>query len=100
MHQDFGVGGSLEVTPFLLELGAKFPEVVDLAVADDPRAAFRARKWLVSALRVDDRQATHADAAVPVDVHAAVVRATMRDRPFHACENGGFHARLVEPEHA
>ena len=75
-----------ETVTFGLEHLAQFAEIVDLAVAHDPKRTVRAGQRLMTSGQVDDRQATHSDGARAVRVHPLVVGTAMDRDPTHGGE--------------
>ena len=73
----------VEGMPTRLELAAELPEVVDLAVEDDPHRAVLVPDGLAPGLEVDDPQAPHPQAHPRTQMKAVVVGAAMGDDPAH-----------------
>ena len=54
VNDHFGVGACVKTMAALLELGAQFLEIVNLAVEDDPDRFFGVRHRLVTAGQIDN----------------------------------------------
>ena len=60
--------------PAARQLTAQLPEIVDLAVTDEPERPVLVGDGLMPALDVDDGQAPHPEQHLPVEMKAVVVR--------------------------
>ena len=68
---------SAETVAAGLKLGAKFGEVVTLAVVNDPSAAIFVEDGLMASGEIDDREAAHAKASAVGHVNSFIVRYTI-----------------------
>src|SRR6266849_3015064 len=68
---------SAETVAAGLKLGAKFGEVVTLAVVNDPSAAIFVEDGLMASGEIDDREAAHAKASAVGHVNSLIVRYTI-----------------------
>src|SRR5262245_57580905 len=75
----------------LCEIVAEFNVVEDLTVECDPQRAVSVRHRLTAAREINDAQSRVSECGLRLDVHAAVIRAAMREHPGH-----GRHAVGIE----
>jgi hypothetical protein len=76
--------------PTLLEFGAQFREIVNLAVENDPNGSVFVKNRLVAARQVDDAQAPHSKAGSALDENPLVIRSPMDNRLAHVVDRAGF----------
>jgi hypothetical protein len=84
VDDDLGIGIRRETMTLRLELGAQLEVVVDFAVVEDGDGAVFVEDRLMSAGKIDDRQAAHAERHGVLDEVARVVRSAMHHRIAHA----------------
>ncbi len=87
VRDDLGVAAGLEPVPAARERCADVSVVVELAVLNGPDAPVLVGERLVTALDVDDAQATDAECDAVGGVGAAVVRPAMGHRVRHPVED-------------
>ena len=93
MHDDFGIGLTLEDMPFGEEEFAQLLVVINLAVENDPDIVVFVGQRLMAALDVNNAQTPHGQADILFDEEAFVVGPSMRDSSIHA----GQHVTLDVP---
>src|SRR5262245_3039803 len=76
---------------FLCEIVAQFDVIEDLTVECDPQRAVSIRHRLTAACEINDAQSCMSECGLRLDVHAAVIRTTMREHRGH-----GRHTVRIE----
>src|SRR5437667_7550323 len=89
VDDNLGIRAGVKTMTFLLELGTKDGEIVDLAVEDDPDRAIFVKDGLMSAVQIDNAKTPHTESYAIFDIYALVIRTTMHDLLAHAM-NGFF----------
>src|SRR5260221_11644836 len=76
-----------------LQLGAELPEIVDLAIENDPDFLRTVRHGLMPSSQVDNREASEAESERTGKIIPLVIRSPMGDRPCHPGD--GFRANRL-----
>ena len=87
VNNDFSVALGLEHVPFSLEFTAKLAEIVDLTITDDPERVVVVRDGLVTTGEVNNGKSLHSQRNAFSDVHALVVRTTMKCHRAHPLDD-------------
>ena len=82
-YDDLSVTVRSETPSALLQLTTQFPEVVNLAVEDDPHAAVVVGQRLIATLQIDDGQSSESQADASTLVEPTPVGTAMMQRPDH-----------------
>ncbi len=91
----FRVGAGLEDVAERLELPAQLLEVVDLAVEHDPHRSLGVSHRLMTARKIDDRQAPEPEPDRSAQHVAVVVRTAMRKAARHSLERLPVHRSAI-----
>src|SRR4029077_20713401 len=83
VNDDFSIAPGSEAVTTLLQFGAQFLKIVDLAVEHYPYALFGIRHGLVTTGQIDDRQPPKTKSNPIVEEIALIIRTTMSDRTCH-----------------
>jgi hypothetical protein len=82
----FGVAVGVESVTQLFEFFTQLEIVIDLAVEDYPGTPIEVVDGLLTALEVDNCEATHRQTGGTIDVEAVLVRPAVKDRVIHPRE--------------
>src|SRR6185437_11791013 len=83
VNQRFGIAVGGEAMALCDELASQILIIVDLAIENDPHRTVFVRERLVSARKIDDAQAAHADGALSIDIDSFVIGTAMTDLSAH-----------------
>jgi len=86
-----GIGACAERMAALLEIGAQFLEIINLAVKDDPDRFFGIRHRLVASRQINDGKPPEAESERSGDQIALIVRSAMPNRFGHLPDRIRFH---------
>ena len=90
MEERLGVARGVESEP-RLETLPEFPEVVDLAIEDEPGRPVGIRHRLMTVGEVDDAQSAESQADGAVDVDPLLIRTAVMDPPGHGGDDVPIH---------
>jgi hypothetical protein len=100
MNDDFGVRVGIKAVTAALEFLAKFREVVDFSVEDDPQTFVFVMDRLPSAGKVDDAQAPHTQSRWATGVNTLIVRTSVNDGLAHPPNVSGIDNVSGVADHA
>src|SRR5579862_5108844 len=94
MHNNFRIGVRRESVPALLQFGAQFRKVIDLAVINDPNRFIFVEDGLVPTREIDNAEAAHSQTHAVFHKDPLVVRTSMHDRLAHPVDDAGVQTSI------
>src|SRR5207253_9471520 len=94
VNDDLGVGPGIKAVAPRLQLPAQLGEIVDLAVEDRPDVAILAVDRLLPGVDVDDREPTHCEAGVALEIVPCVVGTPVDEGLAHRAKRLGLHGTI------